>query len=144
MIFKRGVFRHIADAAEVHHTGKTADLVLNCTGLSAGKLGGVMDANMIPARGQTVLVRNEANVMADSSGTDEGDDEVCYVMQRAAGKCTECYQSRERLNRSRRRYAAWRFLPKGQLGLPNRSKPSTSDHEESRGPVPLFDRGSGH
>lgn len=59
---------------------------MNCTGLGARKLRGVEDQNMIPARGQTVLVRNEADFMCDSSGTDGGDEEVCYVMQRAAGK----------------------------------------------------------
>lgn len=41
---------------------------------------------MIPARGQTVLVRNEADAMYASSGSDDGDEEVCYLMQRAAGQ----------------------------------------------------------
>ena len=45
---------------------------------------------MLPARGQTVLVRNEPEVMCANSGTDDGDDEVCYVMQRAAGKERSC------------------------------------------------------
>lgn len=40
---------------------------------------------MYPARGQTVLVRNEAELMCETSGTDDGDEEVCYLMQRAAG-----------------------------------------------------------
>lgn len=44
-----------------------------------------MDQHMLPARGQTVLVRNEADVMADVLGVELGDEEVCYVMQRAAG-----------------------------------------------------------
>ena len=44
-----------------------------------------MDENVIPVRGQTVLVRNEADIMAANSGTDDGDDESCYIMQRAAG-----------------------------------------------------------
>ncbi|KAI4170083.1 MAG: hypothetical protein LQ343_005224 [Gyalolechia ehrenbergii] len=61
------------------------DVVVNCTGLSALKLGGVEDQNMLPIRGQTVLVRNEANVMCSSSGTDDGVEEVCYLMQRAVG-----------------------------------------------------------
>ena len=92
VVFRRGIFNHISDAANVHHSGKSADLIVNCTGLSAGKLGGVEDKNMIPARGQTVLVRNETNVMSEtdnmsaSSGTDDGEDEICYIMQRAAGK----------------------------------------------------------
>ena len=62
-------------------------MVVNCTGLSAGKLGGVEDKDMVPARGQTVLVRNEGNgMMYATSGTDDGDDEVCYAMQRPAGE----------------------------------------------------------
>lgn len=59
--------------------------MVNCTGLSAAVLGGVMDQHMVPARGQTVLVRNEADVMADVLGLELGDEEVCYIMQRAAG-----------------------------------------------------------
>lgn len=85
MVFKRAVFKHVAEAASVHHSGKKADVIVNCTGLSAGKLGGVNDEKMMPARGQTVLVRNEADVMCSNSGTDDGDGEVCYTMQRAAG-----------------------------------------------------------
>ena len=87
VVFKRAVFQHIADAATpgVHHTGKKADLVVNCTGLSASKLGGVKDKRVIPARGQTVLVRNDSDAMYDISGSDDGDDEMCYIMTRAAG-----------------------------------------------------------
>jgi len=40
---------------------------------------------MTPVRGQTVLVRNESNIGGGNSGTDDGDDEICYVIQRAAG-----------------------------------------------------------
>ena len=86
VIFKRGIFDHISEANEAHHSDKKADLVVNCTGISARKLGGVLDQNMIPARGQTVLVRNEADTMCDVLGIETGDEEVCYVMQRAAGK----------------------------------------------------------
>ena len=65
-------------------------MVVNCTGLSARKLGGVEDKNMYPARGQTVLVRNEADAMYANSGCDDGKEEVCYLMQRAAGMtCVE-------------------------------------------------------
>lgn len=59
---------------------------MNCTGLGAAKLGGVEDQNVIPARGQIVLVRNDPGMMCSTSGSDDGDDEVCYIMQRAAGK----------------------------------------------------------
>ncbi|RDL31977.1 Uncharacterized protein BP5553_09379 [Venustampulla echinocandica] len=84
-VLKRGILTHISDAADLHHTGKKADVIVNCTGLLASKLGGVMDPDMIPIRGQIVLVRNDPGVMLTISGTDDGDDELCYVMQRAAG-----------------------------------------------------------
>lgn len=86
VIFKRANLKHICEASRIHHSGQEADLVVNCTGLSALKLGGVQDVNMMPIRGQTVLVRNEANIMGSTSGTDDGEEEVCYFMQRAAGQ----------------------------------------------------------
>jgi len=44
-----------------------------------------MDKDVIPARGQIVVVRNTPGSMFTVSGTDDGEDEVCYIMQRAAG-----------------------------------------------------------
>lgn len=61
----------------------------------ASKLGGVQDQTVFPARGQIVLVRNDAGKMLNVSGTDDGEDEACYVMTRAAGGGTilgGCYQ----------------------------------------------------
>ena len=86
VIVRRANFSHISEAADVHHSGGMVDLIVNCTGLSAGKLGGVEDSNMIPARGQIVLVRNDPGIMCATSGTDDGEDEACYIMQRAAGE----------------------------------------------------------
>lgn len=83
---KRGLVKHILEAADLHTSGKKADLVVNCTGLLASRLGGVEDKNVIPARGQIVLVRNEPGKMMTISGTDDGEDEVTYIMQRAAGE----------------------------------------------------------
>lgn len=54
-----------------------------------------MDETVIPARGQTVLVRNEVDGMYTSSRTEDAEDEMAYVMQRAAGGGTllgGCYQ----------------------------------------------------
>ena len=85
VIFRRGVVQHVSEAANHHHTGKRADLVLNCTGLSSLHLGGVEDHDVYPARGQIVLVRNDPGVMASVSGTDDGSDEATYIMHRAAG-----------------------------------------------------------
>ncbi|KAJ9259933.1 hypothetical protein DTO207G8_630 [Paecilomyces variotii] len=85
VVFKRGVFKHVADAANAHHSGRKADLVVNCTGLSSKKLGGVMDDKLYPARGQIVVVRNDPGYMSSASGTDDGEDEAVYIMGRAAG-----------------------------------------------------------
>jgi D-amino-acid oxidase len=51
----------------------------------ASKLGGVEDKSVVAARGQIVIVRNEVEKMVNLSGTDDGDDEACYIMARAAG-----------------------------------------------------------
>lgn len=50
---------------------------------------------MVPARGQIVVVRNESDSMYGVSGTDDGSDEIMYIMTRAAGGGTVlggCYQ----------------------------------------------------
>ncbi|KYK54287.1 D-amino-acid oxidase [Drechmeria coniospora] len=86
VVFKRVVLDHIAGAAAPGiHPASRVDLVVNCTGLMASTLGGVEDKTVVPARGQIVLVRNEAGKMMDISGTDDGDEEACYIMTRAAG-----------------------------------------------------------
>jgi len=95
--FKRGTFKHINEAAlpRVHSSGRPADLIINCTGLGALTLGGVEDKLVYPARGQIVVVRNEADAMYSVSGTDDGPDEAMYIMTRAAGGGTilgGCYQ----------------------------------------------------
>ena len=86
VVFKRAIFNHIseASAAGVHPKGKV-DLVVNATGLMASTLGGVEDKKVHPARGQIVIVRNDAGKMMSVSGTDDGEDEACYIMTRAAG-----------------------------------------------------------
>jgi D-amino-acid oxidase len=85
--FRRAVFSHISEASSSGFGPGFAkvDLVVNCTGLGASQLGGVADKSVFPARGQIVVVRNDAGKMLDVSGTDDGDSEACYVMTRAAG-----------------------------------------------------------
>ncbi|RPB01422.1 FAD dependent oxidoreductase [Choiromyces venosus 120613-1] len=82
--FRRGTLEHIREAVNLHQNS-TADIVVNCTGLGSRSLAGVTDQNLIPARGQIVLVRNTAPFMICVSGTDDGDDEAMYMMTRAAG-----------------------------------------------------------
>lgn len=83
--FKRRICAHVSEAASIHYSGKKADLIVNCTGLSASNLGGVEDKNMVPVRGQTVLVRNDPGIILHVEPIN-GNDEFCYVMKRAAGK----------------------------------------------------------
>ncbi|KAJ5180889.1 hypothetical protein N7492_004099 [Penicillium capsulatum] len=85
VVFKRGVFTHIEDAVHAHASGSKADVVVNCTGLSSKVLGGVMDDRLYPARGQTVLVRNDPGPMIAAAKTSDGEDEMTYIMTRAAG-----------------------------------------------------------
>ena len=89
VVFRRAVVRHVADAAKLSHAaggaGPAAPIVINATGLGSLKLGGVEDKTMAPARGQVVVVRNEAPFMVATSGSDDGETEICYIMMRAAG-----------------------------------------------------------
>ena len=51
VIFKRAVFGHVSEAADprIHPSlGDKVDLVVNCTGLMASKLGGVEDKTVVP------------------------------------------------------------------------------------------------
>ena len=85
---RRGQVRHVAEAVALFGGGnghQKADIVVNATGLMSSRLGGVMDDKLYPARGQIVVVRNEAPYMATVSGTDDAADEVSYVMTRASG-----------------------------------------------------------
>ncbi len=85
MSFRRAIFNHICDAATAHVSGQKAHVIVHCTGLAAAKMKGVEDKTVIPARGQTVLVRNDPGAMYSISGCDDGEDEVAYIMMRAAG-----------------------------------------------------------
>lgn len=107
---ERGIVKHVADAAQLHHSGTAAGIVVNCTGLSSGRLGGVEDGNIIPVRGQIVVVRNDPKVMASISGTDDAGDELVYIMHRAAGKHTPHFTVTHLLTTPRRWHGARRLL----------------------------------
>lgn len=83
--FHRKTVAHVLGAQLLSADGVNADIIINATGLSAQKLGGVLDTTMYPIRGQTVVVRNVAPYMAVESGTDDGKDQATYLMTRAAG-----------------------------------------------------------
>lgn len=87
MRIRRGIVKHIAEAALLHYSGEPANIVVNCTGLASLHLDGVRDTNVYPGRGQIVVVRNEPGYMLNISGVDDGDEEeTAYIMQRADGK----------------------------------------------------------
>ena len=86
VVFRRANLSHISQAAALSHTGRPADVVINASGLLAGKLGGVMDSAVQPARGQIVVVRNAApDGMMTTSGCVETAEEIEYSMTRALG-----------------------------------------------------------
>lgn len=85
VVFRRATVSHIQELWEMHHSQAKADVIINASGLGSKSLGGVADSLMMPIRGQIVLVENEAEPMYNVSGTDDGPDEVSYVMTRAAG-----------------------------------------------------------
>lgn len=85
VVVRRGIVSHITEAADLHHSGQRSRTVINCTGLSSLRLGGVEDDTLFPSRGQTVIVRNDPGVIAMVSSTDDGPSEATYVMSRAAG-----------------------------------------------------------
>lgn len=85
VVFKRAIFNHVSEAAKAHHSRSPTDLIVNCTGLSASKLGGVEDRDLYPVRGQIVVVRNDPGGNFSLSGCDDGPEEGAYLMTRAAG-----------------------------------------------------------
>jgi D-amino-acid oxidase len=85
VVFRRGRVSHAKELVDMHHSGKKAAVIVNASGLGSRVLGGVADAAMSPIRGQIVLVENEAEPMYNISGTDDGPEEVSYLMTRAAG-----------------------------------------------------------
>jgi D-amino-acid oxidase len=85
--FKRATLVHISEAVDLHHPHpQRAALIVNCSGVMASKLGGVEDDQLIPVKGQLVLVRNESHGMFSMSG-EEGvpSGEYCYIMSRPFG-----------------------------------------------------------
>lgn len=85
VIFRRGRVSHINELRDMHHRRGKVDVIVNATGMGARALGGVKDMDMAPIRGQTVLVDNESPSMYNISGTDDGAEEISYVMTRAVG-----------------------------------------------------------
>lgn len=86
VVIRRGIIDHIGQASRLHHSGKQANIIVNCTGLGSARLGGVEDHTVYPIRGQIVVVRDDPEVMCDTSRSNDGPEEMTYIMHRAAGK----------------------------------------------------------
>jgi glycine/D-amino acid oxidase-like deaminating enzyme len=90
--FRRATIDHIRDAFSqgVADTVR-ADIVVNCSGLWASKLGGVMDDKVVPVRGQIVLVENESHGIFFYSGDEnmrKDIGECSYIINRPGGEST--------------------------------------------------------
>lgn len=82
--FIRRRLAHISEAFQL--TASTPAVVVNATGISALKLGGVEDPNVYPTRGQLLLVTNECPRMyARSMSKSELGKDWTYVIPRAFG-----------------------------------------------------------
>ncbi|GAM33681.1 hypothetical protein TCE0_011f00765 [Talaromyces pinophilus] len=93
--FKRAVVEHVADATSLHENPEHAQVIVNCTGLMARKLGGVDDTSVVPARGQVVVVRNDPEIMTTASNATSEHNTMAYMMCRPGGGGTilgGCYQ----------------------------------------------------
>ncbi|KAG0046183.1 hypothetical protein BGZ83_008619, partial [Gryganskiella cystojenkinii] len=58
-IIKRGTVSSLKELAQIPHGTSTADVIVNCSGLGSRNLGGVLDHQMYPTRGQIVIVKVE-------------------------------------------------------------------------------------
>jgi glycine/D-amino acid oxidase-like deaminating enzyme len=89
--FRRQTLSHIREAFFLHSVSShKADLVVNCCGVSAATLGGVLDEAVKPKRGQLVIVENKSGGIFSLSGKDddavEGIGESTYIINRPGGK----------------------------------------------------------
>ena len=92
--FRRAAVSDIKEAFDLAFSSRTAsgtiraEAVVNCTGLSASRLGGVNDDKMIPMLGQLVIVENESRGMFELSGHEDMMEEIgecSYIIERPAG-----------------------------------------------------------
>ena len=80
--FVRRNLSHISEAFSLATPSPSA--VVNATGISARKLGGVVDKNVYPTRGQTILVANTCSKMYFRSGDRLGREQT-YIIPRGFG-----------------------------------------------------------
>ncbi len=84
-VYKRVHINHIREANDYHHSVSNPDVIINCTGLLAGKLGGVEDKKVYPVRGQVLLLRNNSKRLFYRGGFKDYPSEAIYMMPRKEG-----------------------------------------------------------
>lgn len=84
--YRRVTLDHIIEANKFHSSGLKPDVLVNCTGVLASKLGGVQDSKVHPIKGQLTVVENNIDALY---GVDffksEYPDDLLYVMPRREG-----------------------------------------------------------
>lgn len=85
VVFRRASLEHVCDASKLHHSGRTADVVVCCPGILATRLKGIEDKKVFPARGQLVHVRNEIDGLYTAAGINYGPFETMYAQPRPGG-----------------------------------------------------------
>ncbi|KAJ1860781.1 hypothetical protein LPJ73_001241 [Coemansia sp. RSA 2703] len=80
-VIRRATLDHISDALKY---ADGCSLIVNCSALGSATLGGVMDKNMYPVRGQTVLVK-APNVNLTAMRPSESADKATYIIPRGNG-----------------------------------------------------------
>ncbi|KAI3632656.1 hypothetical protein MIR68_009298 [Amoeboaphelidium protococcarum] len=80
------LIRHVDNILDVCADFAGVSAIFNCTGLGAATLGGVMDADVYPARGQTVLVKGQfKHTMTRDKDLDQNG--IAYLIPREDGTC---------------------------------------------------------
>lgn len=78
---------HIDKARDLHSSGKTAKLVVNCAGLLATRIKGFTDPKRnFPVRGQVAVLRNTVDHVISVDGFEEP-NEMLYIFPRKEGGC---------------------------------------------------------
>lgn len=79
--------KDISEARNLHSSGETARLVVNCTGLLATKIKGFTDPQRnFPVRGQVVVLRNNVENVITVDGHDDPNESL-YIFPRKEGGC---------------------------------------------------------
>ncbi|CDK25218.1 unnamed protein product [Kuraishia capsulata CBS 1993] len=84
VVIRRAHVAHIKDVAS-YYTKGTPEVIVNCSGLLARKLGGVEDKAVYPIKGQILLIRNNCSTLLSVSGTEGPDEEAFYIFPRKEG-----------------------------------------------------------